>query len=174
MQKTKVSSFIATFLLCYAFWILLTWKLNAQELIAGAVVSAAAAAFSARFFIHVDAFHMLKPKRIIALAKYVGVFIVELCKANWAVAKICLTGCKDVDPGIVRVPVDLKGLYPKAMLANSITLTPGTMTLDIASDQKTGQSYYYIHWIKVESEDENQAGEMIKGRLEKAVKEVWE
>ena len=52
MRKTKLSAVIATFLVCFAFWLLLTWSVKPQELIVGAVVSLAAALFSARFFIH--------------------------------------------------------------------------------------------------------------------------
>ena len=51
------------------------------------------------------------------------------------------------------------------------TLTPGTITLDIAEEE--GQTYYYIHWIDVKATGE-EAGEAIKGKLEKGLKGVWE
>ena len=47
---------LSTFILCYAFWVLLTWSFEVQELAAGAVVSLAAALFASRFFIHEKAF----------------------------------------------------------------------------------------------------------------------
>ena len=72
----------------------------------------------------------------------------------------------------MKVPVDLKGDYAQAMLANSITLTPGTITMDIAEQE--GQTYYYIHWIDVAETDREKAGEMIKGRLEKGVRRIWQ
>ena len=53
MQKTKTPAVVATFVVCYAFWILLTWSFAAQELIVGAVVSLLVALFAARFFISV-------------------------------------------------------------------------------------------------------------------------
>ena len=59
------------------------------------------------------------------------VFLGLLIKSNLNVAKCCYKGCKDVYPGIVKIPTKLKGDYAQAMLANSITLTPGTITLDI-------------------------------------------
>ena len=173
MQKTKFPTFLATFLLCYGFWILLTWSFSAQELIAGAVVCAAVALFSARIFIHDQAFWFLNPKRFGALIAYIGVFLGELWKANVDMARRCFGGCKDIDPGIVRVPVELKGDYARAMLANSITLTPGTITLDIAED-KQGRNWYYIHWIDMTTENESEAGEIIKGRMEKALRRVWD
>lgn len=173
MRKTQFPAVVSTFVLCYLFWILLTWSFTLQELVAGAIVSLAVALFSARFFIHDDAFWFFRPARLGALIAYFGIFFAELVKANWDMAKRCYGGCKNIDPGVVRVPVNLKGDYAQAMLANSITLTPGTITLDIAEDQK-GQIWYYIHWIDVKATHPWQAGEMIKGNLERGVRRIWE
>ena len=129
MPKTKFPAVLSTFLLCFCFWILLTWSFTVQELAAGAVVSLAAALLSARFFIHEKAFWLLNPAKFCALFAYIFVFLGELIKANIDVAKRCFGGCTDVNPGIVKVPVDLEGDYARAMLANSITLTPGTYTV---------------------------------------------
>ena len=87
-------------------------------------------------------------------------------------AKRCFGGCKKVNPGIVKVPVDLKSDYAQAALANSITLTPGTITMDIAEED--GQTYYYIHWIDVQKPSGKEAGDAIKGTLEKWLRRVWE
>ena len=62
--------------------------------------------------------------------------------------------------------------YGEAMLANSITLTPGTITLDIA--EQDGKNYYYIHWIDVSDPDRDKAGEVIKGRMENWIRRIWE
>ena len=172
MPKTKFPAVVSTFLLCFAFWILLTWSFHTQELAAGAVVSLAVALFSARFFIHEKAFWLFNPAKFGALFVYIFVFLGELIKANVDVAKRCFGGCTNVNPGIVKVPVDLKGDYAQAMLANSITLTPGTITLDIA--EQDGQTYYYIHWIDVAEQDRVKAGEIIKGRMEKWIRRIWQ
>ena len=173
MQKTRFPAGVSTFIVSYAFWILLTWSFSAQELAAGAVVSLAVALFSARFFIHERSFWLFNPLRLlIALFYWLGVFMVELFKANWDMAKRCYGGCKKVNPGIVKVPVDLKSDYAQAALANSITLTPGTITMDIAEED--GQTYYYIHWIDVQKPSGKEAGDAIKGTLEKWLRRVWE
>ena len=173
MPKTKVPAVVSTFCLCFLFWVLLTWKFTAQELIAGAVVSLAAALFTSGFFIHDDACRLLKPARLGALLRYVFViFPVELVRANVDVARRCFGGCKDVNPGIVKVPVELEGDYAQGMLANSITLTPGTITLDIA--EQDGKTWYYIHWIDVAETDREKAGKRIKGRLEKGIRRIWQ
>lgn len=175
MQKTKFSAVVATFVICFGFWLLLTWSFDTEELIAGAVVSFFAALFASRFFIHEKAFRLANPKRFFALLIYILViFPGELIKANVDMAKRCFGGCKKVNPGIVRVPVGLDGDYPEAMLANSITLTPGTITLDIARDEESKQNYYYVHCIDVTGmEDRDAAGEQIKGRMEKWIGRIW-
>ena len=172
MQKAKFPAIAATFVLCYAFWILLDFSFKAEELIAGAVVSLLVALFSARFFIHEKAGWFFHPGRFFsAIFFWCGTFMAELVKANVDMAKRCFGGCKNINPGIVKVPVDLKSDYGQAALANSITLTPGTMTLDIAEED--GQTYYYIHWIDVTATGK-EAGDAIKGKLEKGLKGVWE
>ncbi len=173
MQKTTVPAVISTFIVSYAFWILLSWSFSTQELAVGAVVSLAVALFSARFFIHEKAFWLFNPLRFFtAIFYWLGVFMVELVKANVDVAKRCFGGCKNVNPGIVKVPVNLRSDYAQAALANSITLTPGTITLDISEEE--GQTYYYIHWIDVTMPGGEEAGEAIKGTLEKWVGRIWQ
>ena len=173
MQKTKFPAVLATFIVCFLFWILLTWSFKGQELLAGAVVSFAVALFSARFFIHEKAGWLAQPKRFFACIGYwLGGFLKELIKANVNMAKICFGGCKDINPGIVKIPTDLKSDYGLAALSNSITLTPGTITMEVAEED--GQNYLYVHWINVEETEPEKAGEAIKGALEKGVRRIWE
>jgi len=172
LPKTRFSAVVSTFVVCYGFWLLLTWSVDPEELIAGAVVSAAVALFSARFFIHDKSFWFFNPKHLFALFAYIFVLLWEIVKANVDMAKRCYGGCKNVNPGIVKIPVDLKSDYAQSMLANSITLTPGTISLDIA--EEAGQTYYYVHWIDVTEEDRVKAGEIIKGKMEKWIRRIWE
>lgn len=172
MQKMRFPAVISTFIVCFAFWVLLTWSFEIQELAAGAVVSLAVALFAGRFFVHAKSFWFFNPVKLVNLIIYVlFIFPVELVKANWDVAKRCFGGCKNVNPGIVKVPVDLESDYGQAMLANSITLTPGTITMDIAEEE--GQTYYYIHWIDVTAPSGKEAGDAIKGTLEKGVGRIF-
>ena len=172
MPKTKIPAVIVTFVLCMAFWVLITWNFSSQELLAGAVVSLAAALFSARFMIHEKAFWLLNPAKLCGLVYYVlVVFPIELIKANVDMAKRCFGGCKNINPGIVKVPVDVESEYGQAMLANSITLTPGTITMEVTEED--GQTYYYIHWIDVTAPSGKEAGDAIKGALEKGVRRVF-
>ena len=173
MQKTKFPAVAATFLVCYVFWVLLTWSFTAQELVAGAVVSLAVALFSARFFIHEDAGWLAKPKRFFScIGFWCFTFVGELIKANVEMAKICFGGCRNINPGIVKIPTEMKSDYGLAALSNSITLTPGTITMEVAEEE--GQNYLYVHWIDVQETDPEKAGEAIKGNLEKGLRRVWQ
>jgi multicomponent Na+:H+ antiporter subunit E len=173
LQKTKFPAVVSTFVVCFAFWLLLTWSVDVQELIAGGVVSLAVALFSARFFIHEKAFWFLNPLKLFSgLFYWLCIFPIELVKANVDMAKRCFGGCKKINPGIVKVPVDLKSDYGQAALANSITLTPGTITME--ATEEDGKTYFYIHWIDVTATEEAAAGEAIKGTLEKGLRRVWE
>ena len=173
MPKTKFPAVAAVFLVCYAFWVLLTWSFSAQELIAGAAVSLAVALFSARFFIHENAGWLFNPVKFFNLLFYwLCIFPVELVKANVDMAGRCLGGCRRINPGIVKIPTGMKSGYGIAAVANSITLTPGTITMEAAEED--GQNYLYVHWIDVTETDPEKAGEAIKGRLERGLRRVWQ
>ena len=174
MKKASFGAWLATFLLCLGFWMLVTLSTAPDMLIAGVIVSLLASLFAARFFIHESPFHLLNPKHLFSLLGYtLLVFPVELLKANWDVARRALSPALPINPGIVKVPSEMKSEYGQAMLANSITLTPGTITLDVAEDEQ-GKAWYYIHWIDVAEGTAEDQGETIKGTLEKWVGRIFE
>ncbi len=171
-RKTTFGAWFATFVLCYFFWILLTGSFAWQELVVGAVVSAGVALFSARWFVHEGPGRFFGKRLFVLIWYCIAIFPWELIKANWDMARRSLSPKLNINPGIVRVPVDVPTEYGKTMLANSITLTPGTITMDI--DESGGQTWYYIHWIDVRETERTAAGEMIKGRMEKWVRRIWQ
>ena len=171
-RKATFGAWFATFVLCYFFWILLTGSFAWQELVAGAVVSAGVALFSARWFVHESPGRFFGKQLFILIWYCVAIFPWELIKANCDMAKRALSPKLKINPGIIKVPVDVPTEYGKTMLANSITLTPGTITVDI--DEHEGQTWYYIHWIDVVETDRVAAGEIIKGRMEKWLRRIWQ
>lgn len=179
MRKTTFPKVVSTAIVCYVFWLLVSGGLvgifkgqpDAPILIAGALASIIIGAFTGRFFIHKKAFFLWNPKRFVMLIIYAFVFLWELLKANIDVAIRSFRMLPEKS-GIVKIPVDLTSEYAMSMLANSITLTPGTMTMDIA--EENGQIYYYVHWINVTEEDGKKAGEKIKGTFEKWIRRIWE
>ena len=176
MTSNKFSAWLSTFILCFLFWMLLTWSVAPIELALGAVIAAVAALFCSRFLIHSRAFYLFHPVRLAVLVFYcVIIFLWEVIKANVSMAAIVLSPkTKNYKPGIIRVPAGETptSTYGLAMVSNCITLTPGTITLDVAEDEY-GKNYYYIHWINVTETDRNKAGDIIKGTMEKWIGRVW-
>jgi multicomponent Na+:H+ antiporter subunit E len=115
-------------------------------MILGLILSLITGFISQSIFVKKD-FRMLNPVRWIMLLAYlIGPFFLSLAKANFDVAYRVITG--KINPGIVKIKPDLKEDLSITLLANSITLTPGTLSVDI--DEDTNE--LYIHWINV---DEN-------------------
>jgi multicomponent Na+:H+ antiporter subunit E len=86
----------------------------------------------------------LNPVRWAGFIYYLfGPFAMGMVKANIDVAKRVITG--DIRPGIVKLNPGLKSELAMTVLADSITLTPGTLTVDV--DEEDGA--FYIHWINV-------------------------
>lgn len=174
-MKNKFAVCLSSFILCYGFWFLLTWSAARRELILGALVSLGAALFAGRFLVHSDAFYLFHPLRLMYLLVYCCViFLSEAIKANLAMAALVFSPRRSFHSEIVRIRADdgLKSEYGLAMVSNSITLTPGTITMDVA-EGGDGANYYYVHWLDAKTTDREQAGEMIKGRMERWIRRIW-
>lgn len=109
----------------------------------------------------------LNPLRWLGFIYYIfGPFMAALVKANLDVASRVITG--NIHPGIVKVDTGLKGDMSKTLLANSITLTPGTLTVDVEEDSGD----FYIHWINVT--DPSPSGEAVYGSFAKWARRLAE
>jgi multicomponent Na+:H+ antiporter subunit E len=75
-----------------------------------------------------------------------------------------------IKPGIVKIKTSLTKDSAITILTNSITLTPGTLTIDVNKEK----SEVYVHWIDTESTDTEEATKSIGGRFEKRLTEVFE
>jgi multicomponent Na+:H+ antiporter subunit E len=149
------------------FWLMLTFEFTVANIIVGAVASLITSLIFARFFIK-NVYKLLQPKRYGWFLVYLVVFIWECIKANIDVAYRVLHPAMPIRPGIVKVKTTLKSDMAKMLLANSITMTPGTISVDIIDD------YLYIHWIYISSDDPEVYTEIITGAFEKYIKRIIE
>jgi len=156
------------FVLAFIIWMLLTWQIDTQVIIAGLIASAIVALL----------FHEILPKehlifispiRIFWTLVYIPVFFFYVIKANFDVVYRALHPKMPIKPGIVKIKTTLKTQSGITALANSITLTPGTLTVDLTDD-----GFLYIHWINVKSDDVEQATELIARRFEWFLKKIFE
>ncbi|MEN8192908.1 MAG: Na+/H+ antiporter subunit E [Bacteroidota bacterium] len=162
-----VSRFLFTFLILFLIWLGFTTSLNPQELIVGAGISLLITFFAYRTF-STYGLSFFQPKKIFNIFKYLIVFLFALIKANFDVARRVIDPRLPINPGIVTYHTKLKSDTAKVILANSITLTPGTLTVDIIDDKM------YIHWIDVISKDSDEIYNNIGADFERILKEIFE
>jgi multicomponent Na+:H+ antiporter subunit E len=101
---------------------------------------------------------------------YVPLFVWECLKANIEVAYLVIHPMLPINPGIVKVKTRLKSEIGLTFLANSITLTPGTMSVDL--DRENG--ILYIHWINVKCTDIDKATAHIVSTFEGVLEKIFE
>jgi len=109
-----------------------------------------------------------KLNRIPKQIHYFSILIVEIVKASIVVAKIVLQPKIDIKPGIIAVPIRAKTDVGITAIANTITLTPGTLTIDVSDDK----SALYVHCIDIDNAKEIR--DSIKDDLEEYVLEAFE
>lgn len=163
MRKLKHS--ILLFLILMIFWILFT-SLDVQELTIGAIASIIIVLMTIGLKPVLSAIK-LNPKSILFSIIYLFVFLKELIKSNIDVAFRVISPKLPINPGIVKVKTKLKSPLGRAFLANSITLTPGTLTVEMRDE------YFYIHWIDVTSENIEGATKSIVSNFEKYLEVIF-
>jgi multicomponent Na+:H+ antiporter subunit E len=159
--------YLAIFILSMIFWLLVTFRFTMPNIAAGAAASAITAAIFGRYYFH-NVGKFLHPRRWFWFIIYLISFTWACIKANFDVAYRVLHPAMPIRPGIVKVKTTLKSDFARTLLANSITMTPGTITVDIIGDEM------YIHWIFIRSEDPAIYTRMITGRFEEYIKNFAE
>ena len=160
---------IILFILGFIAWALLNWVPDWQHLVVGVFVSAFVAYLTGDFFIRRT--HLLTHAgRYAWFFYYVPIFLWECIKANIDVAYRVLHPKLPIHPGIVKVKTSLKSDTALTFLANSITLTPGTLTVDV--DKEEG--CLYVHWIEVKERDVEKATKVVVERFERILKKIFE
>jgi len=161
------------FVLAFIVWVAVAWpfvdgRVDVQVVVAGLIAS----------FLAAILFHEMLPKehhvfispvRVFWFLAYVPVFVYFLIRANFDVVYRALHPKMPIRPGIVKIKTNLKTDSAITALANSITLTPGTMTVDVTDD-----GFLYIHWINVKSDDIEEATKSISQTFEWFIKRIFE
>ena len=159
--------YVIYFIIAFGFWLLLTLSVKLDHLIAGALVVLIGTIFFGGYFTSRPV-KFLQLHRLFWFVLYIPIFLWYMVKANIDVAYRALHPERPIKPGIVKIKTKLKTDIAKVFLANSITLTPGTMTCEIDGE------YLYIHWIWVQSSDLVEASKMIASRFEVFLRRIFE
>jgi multicomponent Na+:H+ antiporter subunit E len=143
---SKARDLTMLFATLLGFWMLLNGSLAPDILVVG-LIAAIVITFLFSNSLAVISELSTTPRALIAAVGYVFFFARELVKSNLNLARIVLSPALPLNPGIVKVRTRLKSRMGRLLLANSITLTPGTLTVDIDGE------WLYIHWVTVASAD---------------------
>lgn len=144
-------------------WLLLNNTLAAGHIILGAILAILIPWFSAGFWQEHVQFR--KP---LSLLKFVLLVIYDIVVANVAVARLILLKQETLQPGFITIPLDVRSPIAISLLANTISLTPGTVTCDLSGDR----THLLIHGLNITDADATIRD--IKKRYEHPLKEIFD
>jgi len=161
------------FVLAFIIWVLLAWpfvdgRIDVQVVVAG-VIASGIVALLFHEILPQEHHVLISPIRIFWAVVYIPVFFYYIILANFDVVYRALHPAMPINPGIVKIKTRLKTDAGITALANSITLTPGTLTVDLTDD-----GFLYIHWINVKSADTDEASRFIAKKFEYFLEKIFE
>ena len=132
------------YVLYFLLWVIFNGNFTLEIAMFGIIIATALFAFTCKF----TDYSVAKEKELIRNAfrilRYIVVLVIEIVKANLAVARLILTEKEEIEPALVTFQADLHTQMGRASLANSITLTPGTITVSLEGDE------YVVHCLDKE------------------------
>ncbi len=154
----NLSSRLSWFGLLLVTWMILFAKLDVFIFVSGIFFCTFAIYYNEKYLLKQDLSEVY-PLNLWALFKYFCFLLYEIYISGFDTIKMIMKG--DVNPTVVEIQTELTKPYLRAMLANSITLTPGKVTLDLE-----GQKLVVL-WINPSGEKSKDYQKIIKGDLEK-------
>lgn len=134
-RKTDYKGYALIFTIMLIFWLLISLSYDWQHIIIGVLLSILMVAMWGKLAIREDAPHTgFTIRQVILVTYYFLYLLVDIVRANISVAVIVLHPKLPISPGLVIMKNELKRDLPRAVFANSITLTPGTVTVDLEGD----------------------------------------
>ncbi len=147
--------FAFTAIISFIFWILLSGFFDAFHIVTGIISSLLVALFSHKLLVPEGTLLKVEAARTVRFAKYLPWLMLEIVKANIDLIYRTLHPSMPIDPVVIKFRTDLKENMGKTTLANSITLTPGTVTMNVTEDGE-----FTVHAISREAADGLLSGEM--------------
>lgn len=121
-------------LLFFLVWVVFNGRLTLEIALFGVAVASAVFCFVCKFMDYSMRKELRFYRLIPAFAQYLYYLVKEIIAANLAVSQMILTRKEQMEPVIVHVHTDLESETARMILANSITLTPGTITVSLTDD----------------------------------------
>ena len=125
------------FILFFLIWVIFNGQLTAEIAAFGVVIAGVMYWFLCKFFNYSPRYDLFLCRKAPLLLHYIFTLIVEILKANLAVFKLIYTAEYELEPAVVHFKTDLQTTFARVLLANSITLTPGTITVALTDNEYT-------------------------------------
>lgn len=125
------------YLFYFLVWVIFNGQITAEITVFGLVIAAVVYAFSCKFLDWSPAKDLFLMRKAILMIRYAGLLIWEIIKANMAMIQMTVSPGTEPDPVIVKIHTGLQTKTARVILANSITLTPGTITVSMEEDELT-------------------------------------
>lgn len=132
------------FVFFFLIWVIFNGQLTLEIAIFGVAIAGAMYWFICRFLDYKPGYDILLCKKAPLLIHYGITLIIEILKANGTVFRMIYSAKYQLEPAIVYFKTDLRTTFAQVLLANSITLTPGTITISLSD------GVYTVHCLDKE------------------------
>ena len=151
-----------TSVLLLLVWLLLQQSLSPGQLLLGAILGTVVPLFTRRFWPE----HVRVARPLVVL-RFIAVVLWDILAANFSVARLALGPASGIQPGFVRLRVDLTSDFALTVLASTVSLTPGTVSAEVTADRR----HLVIHYLACD--DEGALVRSVKQRYEAPLKEIF-
>lgn len=125
------------FILFFLIWVIFNGQLTAEIAAFGVVIAGIMYLFFCKFFDYSPRYDLFLYRKAPLLIRYILTLVWEILKANLAVFRMIYTAEYELEPAVVHFKTDLHSTFARVLLANSITLTPGTITISLTGNEYT-------------------------------------
>ena len=129
------------YLIFFLIWVIFNGQFTPEIAVFGLIIAGLMYAFICKFMGYKPRADIIMAKKFFYLIQYVFILVKEIVKANFAVIRMITSSRYELEPAVGRFKTDLKSAPARIMLANSITLTPGTITVSLTGDE------YVVHCL---------------------------
>lgn len=143
-------------------WLLLQHPMSVGHLLLGALMGILVPLFTRRFWPE----HVRAGRPLTAL-RFIGIVLFDILVANFSVARLTMSPLTALRPGFVRLPVALDSDFAITILANTVSLTPGTVSAELSADR----AHLLIHYL--DCDDEAALVRSVKQRYEAPLKVIF-
>lgn len=125
------------FVLFFLIWVIFNGQLTVEIAVFGVVIAGIMYWFLCKFFDYSPRYDLFLCKKVPLLLQYFLTLVWEIIKANLTVFRLIYTAEYELEPAVVHFKTSLRSTFARVLLANSITLTPGTITVALTDNEYT-------------------------------------